>query len=191
MAGLDHFGVIAPLYDRLIPLRKPERLVKLLGLPVPGPLLDVGGGTGRVAQSLRGLASQIIVADLSMDMLRQAAGKEGLRQICSPSERLPFSDRSFERIIMVDALHHVYSHQKTASELWRVLKPGGKIVILEPDVRTAVVKMVALLEKLALMRSHFLSPPLIAGLFSQPKAKIEILKDGFNAWVIVDRIVDH
>ena len=81
MAGLDHFGVIAPFYDRLIPPREPEQMIKLLGLPISGLLLDVGGGTGRVTHSLRGLASQLIVADLSIDMLLQGAEKQGLTQV--------------------------------------------------------------------------------------------------------------
>ena len=187
MAGWDHFDIIAPLYDRLIPLRKPEILIDLLELPVSGPLLDAGGGTGRVAQTLRGLASHIIVADLSMEMLRQGIKKDGTRQVCSHSERLPFPDGCFERIIMVDALHHVYNHQETASELWRVLRPEGKIVIEEPDIRRYVVKVIALLEKLAMMRSHFISPRHIATLFPNPKAEIEIVKEGFNAWVIVNK----
>jgi demethylmenaquinone methyltransferase/2-methoxy-6-polyprenyl-1,4-benzoquinol methylase len=187
MAGLDHFGVIAPFYDRLIPPRNPERMIKLLSLPTQGLLLDVGGGTGRVTQSLRGLASQIIVADLSIDMLRQGARKNGLTQVCTLSERLPFPDGTVDRIIMVDALHHVYSQKKTARELWRVLKPGGRLVIEEPDVSAAAVKIFALLERLALMRSHFLSPPHIAALFPGSEADIEILREGWSAWIIINK----
>ena len=100
---------------------------------------------------------------------------------------MPFPDDYIDRIIMVDALHHVYSQKKTARELWRVLKPGGRLVIEEPDVRTAAVKVVAVLEKLALMRSHFLSPPHIAALFSGSEADIEILREGWSAWVVVNK----
>ena len=67
-----------------------------------------------------------------------------------------------------------------------MLKPGGRLVIEEPDVRTWQVKIVAVVEKLALMRSHFLSPPQIAALLP-PEAKIKIEKEGYNAWVIVEK----
>ena len=40
---------------------------------------------------------------------------------------------SFERVIMVDALHHVYNHARAAAELWRFVKPGGRIVIEEEN----------------------------------------------------------
>ena len=59
---------------------------------------------------------------------------------------------------MVDALHHVINHGQTAREMYRVLKPGGRIVIEEPDIRSFYVKLIAVAEKLLLMRSHFLSP---------------------------------
>jgi ubiquinone/menaquinone biosynthesis C-methylase UbiE len=188
MPLIDHFGVIAPYYDRLIQLREPDRLIIRADLPVNGMLLDAGGGTGRVAQKLLGLASQVVVADLSMGMLRQASIKPGLLKACLHTESMPFSDGSFERIIMVDALHHVIDQQATIAEMWRLLKPGGKIVIEEPDVRVFAVKLVALGEKMALMRSHFLSPPRIQRLFNFPGAQSKIEVDGFNAWIIVDRV---
>lgn len=188
MPILDHFGVIAPFYDRVIRLRTAEKLIEAANLPVEGALLDAGGGTGRVSAALRGMADKLIVADVSFQMLLQARVKDGLRTVCSHTEDLPFPDETFERVIMVDALHHVCDQSKTAAELWRILKPGGRIVIEEPDIQKVSVKLVALAEKLALMRSHFLSPLAIAGLFSHPNASTRVEREGFNAWVIVDKI---
>ena len=88
---------------------------------------------------------------------------------------------------MVDALHHVCDQRATADELWRTLQPGGRIVIEEPDLRTVVVKLLALAEKMALMRSHFLSPARIAALFDHPNARVHIEAGTFNAWVIVEK----
>lgn len=187
MPLFDHFDLLAPLYDHVIKLPTPETLVSLTRLPIRGALLDAGGGTGRVAEALRGQASRLVVADLSLGMLRQAAGKDGLQLVCSHSESLPFPDGSFERILMVDALHHVCNQVETARELWRLLAPGGRLVIEEPDVRTFPVKLVALAEKLALMRSHFLPPSQIAALFANTPAHIVIEREGYNAWVIVDK----
>jgi demethylmenaquinone methyltransferase/2-methoxy-6-polyprenyl-1,4-benzoquinol methylase len=87
---------------------------------------------------------------------------------------------------MVDALHHVVHQGETVRELFRVIKPGGRLVIEEPDLRTFAVKLIAVAEKLALMRSHFLSPPQIAALLpSDAKVKVESEKN--TAWVIAEK----
>jgi demethylmenaquinone methyltransferase/2-methoxy-6-polyprenyl-1,4-benzoquinol methylase len=122
-----------------------------------------------------------------MEMLLQAAKKEGLRQVRTHTERLPFPDGFFARILMVDALHHVFNQVETAHELWRVLRPGGRLVIEEPDVQTFPVKVIALFEKLALMRSHFLPPKRIAALFSFPDVQAETCRAANNVWIILDK----
>jgi ubiquinone/menaquinone biosynthesis C-methylase UbiE len=187
MPSLDHFGFIAPFYDRVIPLKKAQHLIDLLGLPVLGAVLDAGGGTGRVAQSFKNLASQIVIADLSYGMLSQSRRKNGLSQVCSETESLPFPNETFERIVMVDALHHVLSQKRTLNELWRVLVPDGRLVIEEPDISRISVKFVALFEKILLMRSHFIAPQEIASMFPHRNAVTKIQLDGFNAWIIVDK----
>jgi ubiquinone/menaquinone biosynthesis C-methylase UbiE len=181
----DHFDLLAPFYDRAIRFSRLERMLELVAPPADGLLLDAGGGTGRVAAALRPFVREVLVADRSIGMLRQARCK-GLSGIFTPTEVLPFADESFERIIMVDTLHHVAHQGETVSELWRVLKPSGRLVIEEPDVRCWQVKLVALAEKLALMRSHFLSPPGIVALFP-PEASVTIESESWNAWVITEK----
>lgn len=188
MKPLDHFDVIAPIYDKLIKAPQKEKLMELAKLPINGFLLDVGGGTGRVSETLETYASKVIVTDLSFEMLLQARANKGLIAVCGQAEKMPFPDNFFDRIIMVDALHHVYNQKNTAFELWRLIKPNGRIIIEEPNIEKLSVKIVALLEKLAFMRSHFLSPNEIAQLFKSPKAQIEIVKEGYNSWVLIDKI---
>lgn len=181
----DHFGILAPLYERFIQPKTPEKLCALIDCPPEGILLDAGGGTGRVAQFLRTHANRIIVADESHKMLRQAGAKASLKPVRSVTEALPFRSDLFDRIIMVDALHHVEHQQQTAIELWRVLKPGGKIVIEEPDIRRLPVKLISLFEKLALMRTRIISPVNITALFKPLKAITTVELEGYIAWVTI------
>lgn len=67
----------------------------------------------------------------------------------------------------------------------RVFKPGGRIVIQEPDIKTFGVKLIAIAEKLLLMRSHILPADSIAALFPGMKTNI-ILEDSY-AWVVVEK----
>lgn len=187
MPIFDHFDFLAPLYETFIPPKDPQDLWEFADLPVSGALLDAGGGTGRMAQFMNGKANPVVVADLSCKMLAEARQKDGLHPVCSHTETLPFPDGTFARIIMVDALHHVCNQRKTVDELWRALQPGGRLVIEEPDLNTFPVKLIALGEKLALMRSHFLSPARIAELFNYPDASVRVETGKFNAWIIVEK----
>ena len=173
MPIIDHFGLLAPLYETFIPPKDPEELSTLADCTTSSALLDAGGGTGRVAQFMLEKANPVVVADLSFKMLAEASQKEGLHPVCSPTETLPFPDNSFHCIIMVDALHHIIHHQRTINE--------------EPDVRTIPVILIAIAEKLALMRSHFLSPPRIAALFDFPDAYLNIQKNTSTAYIIAKK----
>ncbi|NWG34055.1 MAG: class I SAM-dependent methyltransferase [Chloroflexi bacterium] len=179
----DHFDVIAPLYARTT-YSAQAKMRELAALPVKGRLLDIGGGTGRVASALLKDVDEVVVADVSMGMLRQTP-RLTLQPVCSLSETLPFPDNFFERVIMVDALHHVIDQPATAREMFRVLKPGGRIVIEEPDIRTFGVKLIALAEKLLLMRSHFLSPLQISSLF--PAGSADTVSEDSSAWVVISK----
>lgn len=189
MIPFNHFDFIAPYYDRFWKPEDPTTFCTIVGLPVSGILLDAGGGTGRKSYPLGKFVTGIVIADSSMGMLRQAHKKDGLSTVGSETERLPFEDESFARVIMVDALHHVSDLRLTARELWRVVRPGGRIVIEEPDIRTLPVKFMAIFEKLALMRSHFISPNEIADTFKYPDAKVEIKIEESTAWIVVDKQV--
>lgn len=188
MPLLDHFDILAPLYDRLISPPNERRIIRLARLPVQGSLLDVGGGTGRISQYLVGSAKQVVVLDVSHKMLSQAKSKNGLLPVVSLAEGLPFPSGAFERVVMVDALHHLADQDASILELWRVLKPGGVLVVEEPDIRYFAVKMVALAEKLALFRSHFLSPERIARYFDPLGATTQIVREKPNAWVVAEKL---
>ncbi|MEN6522123.1 MAG: class I SAM-dependent methyltransferase [Anaerolineaceae bacterium] len=182
----DHFGFLAPYYESFIRARNPEKLCVLLDCPPTGWVLDAGGGTGRIAQFLIGQTNKVVVADLSIKMLREAKKKSRLLQVCSLAETLPFADHVFQRIVMVDAFHHVEHQEITIKELWRVLCPGGKIVIEEPDISHLRTKLVALLERITMMRSHFLAPHIIASLFPSI-ATLTIAYEGCNARVVAQK----
>ena len=183
-----HFDRLAWLYDRIIRPPDPAGLSRVLELPVTGAMLEAGGGTGRVAGQLCGEVARMVVSDLSLPMLKKARTRDGLWTVQAPVESLPFSDGVFDRVLVVDALHHFADQEAALGELVRVLRPGGRLVIEEPDIRSFAVKLVAAGEKLALMGSRFLRPETIRRLAAERgcEARLE-RKDRFVAWIVADK----
>lgn len=178
-----HFDFLAPLYDFLIRPPDVSMLIAAARLPAAGRMLDAGGGTGRITKQLSHLIDPIIVVDSSLKMLQQARDKAGLSVSSARAEELPFPPHSFTRIIAVDSYHHFAHQQACMIELWRLLSPGGWLVIEEPDIRNFNVKLIALGEKIALFRSHFVHAEHIAAQLENLGAHTEIQRGDFNYWV--------
>ena len=184
----NHFDIIAPFYDRVIHKLDLKRLTDLLKLPTRGRMLDAGGGTGRVSSRLRSMIDEIVVCDLSLSMLRQAKNKGRLLTVQTHVEKLPFPDENFERILVVDALHHFCNQRESIQELLRVLKTGGCLVIEEPNIDNFIIKLVALAEKLALMRSCFNSSDELVDMIKDQGFNARVESDGrFFFWVVVKK----
>ncbi len=97
-------------------------------------LLDVACGTGLVAveaEKILGTAAHITCLDPSAGMLAVARTKLAARFVQGRAEALPFPDASFDFLTMGYALRHVGDLETTFREYRRVLKPGGKLLLLE------------------------------------------------------------
>jgi demethylmenaquinone methyltransferase/2-methoxy-6-polyprenyl-1,4-benzoquinol methylase len=187
MKLFDHFNWLAPRYERFIKPAPPAELMQRLSLSANTRLLDLGGGTGRVAQFLTAPERLVVVADETFAMLLQARQKAGVCAVHAAAEALPFASAAFERVLMVDALHHVADQQQTAAEMARVTRPGGHILVEEPNLWHPIVWLIALVEKLVLMRTRMLLPRAIAALFS-PCCTAQVDTHAATAWISSTRL---
>ncbi|GLS27437.1 class I SAM-dependent methyltransferase [Marinibactrum halimedae] len=111
-------------------------------------ILDVGAGTGEVSllsQEIVGQNGSVIALDPSKGMLTQAKTNGVNVATMGLGEALPFPDDTFDMLTMGFALRHVADLNKTFNEYRRVLKPGGKVLLLEisrPDsaIQTRLLK---------------------------------------------------
>jgi demethylmenaquinone methyltransferase/2-methoxy-6-polyprenyl-1,4-benzoquinol methylase len=104
-------------------------------------VLDLAGGTGDVAALLLPRVSdkgEVVVADINAEMLRVGRDRlldrgllQGLRWTQVNAEALPFPDESFDAVTIAFGLRNVTDKAKALGEMQRVLKPGGRALILE------------------------------------------------------------
>lgn len=116
-----------------------QPLLEMADIPVNGTVLDVGTGTGVIplaGSSANGPGMKFVGIDLSDGMLAKATRllvEKGLQSqvefLKMDAESLDFEDHSFDAVISLYALHHFPNPSRALSEIFRVLKPGGKAVI--------------------------------------------------------------
>ncbi len=116
-----------------------KKVVKLVGENNPKQILDIATGTGDLALMMSQLNPERIVGlDISEGMLqvgRQKVAKANLsnkiEMVVGDSENIPFPDNTFDAITVSFGVRNFENLDKGITEILRVLKPGGKFVVLE------------------------------------------------------------
>lgn len=140
----SHFDRIAKQYNASLPshvvahyLEKRLALLQSL-VPPPGPVLDVGCGTGLLAWKLAATGYQVIALDASLGMLQEVPSDRPVGRIQGSAAHLPFSDGAFPAVITIATLHHIADPPLVATtleEMVRVTAPGGATVIWDHNPR--------------------------------------------------------
>ncbi len=96
-------------------------------------VLDVGCGKGRFARALREQepAAEIWGLDISEEMLRYVP--EGIHTRAGSMTELPFESDSFDGAYATESLEHAVEIEKAVSEICRVVKPGGRIAVIDKN----------------------------------------------------------
>jgi ubiquinone/menaquinone biosynthesis C-methylase UbiE len=126
-----------------------KRVVSLLNLHEDQFLLDIGCGTGWAVRYAAGLVKnkgKFYGIDISSKMIDKAenncSGCENIHFCKADAAALPFAGDFFDFIICTNSFHHYFSPSKVLNEVYRVLKPGGKIYIAELTADGLIMKMV-------------------------------------------------
>ena len=133
-------GVNKDYVERVIQFcRCPKYLSELQQLRMVGEswdgldVLDVGGGIGVAAAAMVAWGANVWMVDSSLDMLDYACLQKGIKVEFGEAECLPYDNGQFDRVTMIHALGHFDNMARALAEAWRVLKPGGQIMILSPN----------------------------------------------------------
>jgi demethylmenaquinone methyltransferase/2-methoxy-6-polyprenyl-1,4-benzoquinol methylase len=139
----EMFDAIAPRYDLVnrimtfrLDVRWRKRTVRSLALPAGSLVLDLAAGTGDLCRDLEAAGHRPVGVDLSYGML--AAARTGAPLVQADALRLPVGDGIADGVTCGFALRNFVDLPAFAAELARVVRPGGRIALLEvaePDNR--------------------------------------------------------
>lgn len=94
---------------------------RMAALRASGPTLEIGGGSGIFKEFAPDTLSTDILPAPWLDLVADA-------------QTLPFKDASFSNIVMFDVLHHIEYPRKFIAEASRTLRPGGRVIMVEPGI---------------------------------------------------------
>lgn len=124
----------------------------------PGRVLDIGCGSGALLEKLRELGWQVEGIDFDPIVVQPALAK-GLSVHVGTLQEQRFEDETFDAVVMIHVIEHVHDPIELLREVRRILKSGGKLVMLTPNINSIGHKI---------YREHwlFLDPPRHLQLFS-------------------------
>jgi ubiquinone/menaquinone biosynthesis C-methylase UbiE len=107
-----------------------QALLEVLPKP-PGQLLEVGAGTGWWSRILarRGFSVTALEPSAAMRHVGAARESEPIEWVVGTAERLPVADEAFDVVLLMTVLEFLSSPERAIAEAWRVVRPGGTLVV--------------------------------------------------------------
>jgi SAM-dependent methyltransferase len=125
--------------------RREAELAQRVTLAAGERLLEIGCGEGANLHHLRGAGALRFGVDYSGARAAFARRATDAHIATADGTRLPFSDGSFDAVLIRDVLHHVEAGEAVLAEARRVLKPGGRLTLVEPNRNSPLIWLQALL----------------------------------------------
>ena len=126
--------------ERQVSLRSQKRIALEMLQGVRGRLLEIGCGPAVMTPDLLSLGFHVHGIDVSEEMVRQARQRMGghpLEKVChfetGDVERLRYASGTFNAVLCMGVLEYLPRYSRALAEIWRVLTPGGTVVITLPN----------------------------------------------------------
>lgn len=100
-------------------------------------ILDIGGNTGKVTEAYSNNCKEVIVLEPKRNVVEYGKSRRpNIKFVEGEAENIPLPDAYFDKVVTSASFHHFSDHDKALEEMKQVLKPDGKIIILEIDPNT-------------------------------------------------------
>lgn len=115
--------------------------------------LDLGCGPGGFLALMAPLCGTVIGADIVPSFVTECQEMidrnsiSNAKAVLLDKGKLPFADQEFDKVVMVDTIHHLEEHRQTLDEVARVLKPGGMFLIFEPNKLNPLLALLCALDR--------------------------------------------
>jgi demethylmenaquinone methyltransferase/2-methoxy-6-polyprenyl-1,4-benzoquinol methylase len=97
-------------------------------------LLDIGGNTGKVTEAYSNSCKEVVVLEPKRSVVEYGRSRRpNIKFIEGQAENIPLPNEYFDKVVASTSFHHFSDQDKALEEMKRVLKPDGKIIILEID----------------------------------------------------------
>lgn len=110
-----------------------NRVKSILPLISDGMILEIGCGTGKSYEFIKQHVRKIVHIDINMNSLKKAKQRGLTNLYLADGYYLPFKHNSFDQVLLIGTMHHIFDHVKLFEEIYRVLKKSGTILIYEPN----------------------------------------------------------
>jgi ubiquinone/menaquinone biosynthesis C-methylase UbiE len=136
MENGDYVNTIYNKKDRPV-TKYPDQLINYLlnryNLKAGGVVLDSGCGRGDFAQAFRKVGMKVYGIDGNSSLDSNLKGIEFTGNFDLENDKLPYPDNYFDAVFSKSVLEHIHKPQNYLTEIRRVLKPGGRLILFVPD----------------------------------------------------------
>lgn len=182
---MNIFSLVAKFYDKIVPKSNIENVLEMLPLDKNSLIMDLGGGTGRIALSLSNYTNECLVLDSSLNMLEQAKKKsKKLLLINGDGCLLPLKDNSMNQIILNNTLHHVDKHSYLLAEMYRIMKKEGILIIRDLNPAKWRNRIIIFLESL-FFRCTFFKIDELDKLLKEKKFSTSSFEDSEGSYIMI------
>lgn len=176
---MKKFDRVSEHYDNFMKLfnfNKMNEIKNALELRGDEVVIDIGGGTGSLAEYISGSCKVVYVLDESKGMLSKVKANPKIVPILGDALDITFDSSSIDVVTMVDVLHHIENQPRLIEEIYRVLKEDGKLLILDFEKNHIKTKILRAFEYILFGKLYFRTS----------KEVINLIKDRFTIAKFID-----